>query len=482
MSHVPSELEVWYQQASDILIGKFPLGMAHSLSAVSRVTAVYSPGLSQVANAIACRDGTIILVFPAFLQGAQRYYQRLREEGRGSGVSPETAFLAFVLAEEILHIVMLHYPRGDALQSIGYPLVLIQSAAHIELGVMMKAMGFVLAENMALPTDVGLPPDCVAMEDIVKALAEKFRGEEEPLMELNQKWQEAVGQGEQVAVKVAGGVSIPPTGGDEEKQGEEEGQEGESVRDLARQLGLPLPDMISLSDEGVSPYPVGIVDARRSLGKFLGERPGLLPLGERIFSSPPPQNLLRGLADVLSGIARRGQEKWVRRVDPRLSMVVGTPMMSIRPMGGDIGVVVDTSGSMLMRLGGKRLVDDAISIALGASGLNWNAWIVPCDAQGYIPFRPHDYRGVVYGGGGTELWRGIETLFDRQKYPQLPAHYDIIVVITDGYSIWPDAAELKEFRQQHQTRMFMVLLGCEDTLHLPEHITTFFEVLPCLVL
>lgn len=98
----------------------------------------------------------------------------------------------------------------------------------------------------------------------------------------------------------------------------------------------------------------------------------------------------------------------------------------------EIAVVVDTSGSMDQRLLGRAVAElDAIITAagLGAHGLT----AISVDTQA-VACRIRQVSDVdLVGGGGTDMAVGLAVAAELRPRPELT------VVITDGYTPWPNA-------------------------------------------
>lgn len=98
----------------------------------------------------------------------------------------------------------------------------------------------------------------------------------------------------------------------------------------------------------------------------------------------------------------------------------------------EIGVVIDTSGSMSdVELAAVLAEVDSVRRYSGARRI----WVVSCDSRPSQPqriARPADIR--LTGGGGTDLRPAIELMATLRPRP------DAVVVCTDGYTPWPRLA------------------------------------------
>lgn len=126
-----------------------------------------------------------------------------------------------------------------------------------------------------------------------------------------------------------------------------------------------------------------------------------------------------------------------RVIDPR---VVLPTLSAPRP---NVAVVVDTSGSV-----SDRMLWDALGIIRGIiKEVGDRVTVLSCDAAVHTVqkvFRPDQI--VLVGGGGTDMGIGIQAAERLRPRP------DVIVVITDGYTPWPD-------RPPDRIRVVVVLIG-----------------------
>lgn len=103
-------------------------------------------------------------------------------------------------------------------------------------------------------------------------------------------------------------------------------------------------------------------------------------------------------------------------------------MQAPRP---EIAVVIDTSGSMTPTDLGYALA--AVADLLRAVAAEAGVRVLSCDAAASEARRVFSARAVeLIGGGGTDMGRGIEAACALKPQP------DVVVVITDGVTPWPD--------------------------------------------
>jgi predicted metal-dependent peptidase len=117
-----------------------------------------------------------------------------------------------------------------------------------------------------------------------------------------------------------------------------------------------------------------------------------------------------------------------------------------RPMP-NVAIVVDTSGSM----SGDDLAEAVSEVAgvLRGIGIRGNrVTVIACDAAVGVTQRVARAEELeLVGGGGTDMRVGIETALAQPHRP------DVIVVLTDGHTPWPD--------QPLATRVIAGLIGTD---------------------
>ncbi len=106
---------------------------------------------------------------------------------------------------------------------------------------------------------------------------------------------------------------------------------------------------------------------------------------------------------------------------------------SLRHPIPSVAVVVDTSGSMSDAMLSQALAE--VSGILKGMGQREGVHVIACDAQAHACKKVFSPRQIqLAGGGGTDMGEGIAEAMKLRPQPQ------VIVVITDGYTPWPDAA------------------------------------------
>ncbi len=104
---------------------------------------------------------------------------------------------------------------------------------------------------------------------------------------------------------------------------------------------------------------------------------------------------------------------------------------SMRKPVPNVAIVVDTSGSVSDEMLSQALAE--IRGVLKAVGQGEGAHVLSCDAAVHScrrVFRPDQIQ--LAGGGGTDMGVGIAAAVKLRPRP------DVVIVITDGYTPWPD--------------------------------------------
>ncbi|MFD9408224.1 VWA-like domain-containing protein [Streptomyces sp. NPDC059989] len=188
---------------------------------------------------------------------------------------------------------------------------------------------------------------------------------------------------------------------------------------------------------GLSPQERDAVRFRVAQG--ITGRPGSASKGwqrwaEEVFHPPQPWRELLGAAvrSATSG-SGAGEDYSYGRPSRRSAGLPGIVLPSLRRRPPRVSVVIDTSGSVSdAELGSALLEVAAISRAVG--GRRDLITVVPCDAAARIAYPLCRGEGIpLLGGGGTNLRTGFTKALRSGPRP------DVIVVLTDGQTRWPDA-------------------------------------------
>jgi predicted metal-dependent peptidase len=166
--------------------------------------------------------------------------------------------------------------------------------------------------------------------------------------------------------------------------------------------------------------------------------PGHAPRGwrrwaEEAFHPPQPWRELLGAAVRAAASAPGvGEDYTYGRPARRSAGVPGVILPSLRRRPPRVSVVVDTSGSVSdAELGSALLEVAAISRAVG--GRRDLVTVVPCDAAADVVHPLCRGEGIpLMGGGGTDLRTGFAKALRARPAP------DVVVVLTDGQTPWPD--------------------------------------------
>ncbi|WP_406438601.1 VWA-like domain-containing protein [Streptomyces sp. NBC_01613] len=178
---------------------------------------------------------------------------------------------------------------------------------------------------------------------------------------------------------------------------------------------------------------------RFRVAQGLKGRPGNAPEGwrrwaEEAFHPPQPWRELLGAAvrSAASGPGA-GEDYSYGRPSRRSAGTPGVVLPSLRRRPPRVSVITDTSASVSdTELGSALLEVAAISRAVG--GRRDLVTVVPCDAAARIAHPLCRAEGIpLMGGGGTDLRTGFAKALRSRPRP------DVVVVLTDGQTPWPDA-------------------------------------------
>ncbi|WP_327698479.1 vWA domain-containing protein [Streptomyces sp. NBC_00459] len=187
----------------------------------------------------------------------------------------------------------------------------------------------------------------------------------------------------------------------------------------------------------------GLSEQERDAVRFrvaqgINGRPGDAPKGwrrwaEEAFHPPLPWRELLGAAvrSAASG-SGVGEDYTYGRPARRSTALPGVVLPSLRRRPPRVSVVIDTSGSVSdAELGSALLEVTAISRAVG--GRRDLVTVVPCDAAAHMVHTLCRAEGIpLTGGGGTDLRTGFAKALRATPRP------DVVVVLTDGQTPWPD--------------------------------------------
>ena len=155
---------------------------------------------------------------------------------------------------------------------------------------------------------------------------------------------------------------------------------------------------------------------------------------DEAFHPPQPWRELLGAAVRSAASAPgAGEDYSYGRPSRRSAGVPGTVLPSLRRRPPHVSVIIDTSGSVSdAELGSALLEVTAISRAVG--GRRDLVTVVPCDAAARIAHPLCRAEGIpLLGGGGTNLRAGFTKALRSHPRP------DVVVVLTDGQTPWPDS-------------------------------------------
>jgi predicted metal-dependent peptidase len=134
----------------------------------------------------------------------------------------------------------------------------------------------------------------------------------------------------------------------------------------------------------------------------------------------------RGVADVAGRV-----DFSYRKPSRRSSVAPDVVLPSLRQPLPKVAMVLDTSGSMNDQMLAQSLAEvQGVLRGLGVGGRHLR--IVCCDAQAFEAQKVMRARDVeLLGGGGTDMGAGLAKASELRPRP------DLIIVLTDGYTPWP---------------------------------------------
>ncbi|MGW6447385.1 vWA domain-containing protein [Lentzea sp. NPDC055074] len=166
--------------------------------------------------------------------------------------------------------------------------------------------------------------------------------------------------------------------------------------------------------------------------------PGSVPQGwlrwaEEVFHPPQPWRVLLGAA-VRSAVSGPGvgEDYTYGRPSRRSAGVPKVIMPSLRRRPPRVVVIVDTSGSVSDTELGSAILEIA-EIVRAVGGRRDLVSVVSCDAAAHVTGPLCRAEGIpLVGGGGTDLREGFAKALHSRP--------DVVVVLTDGQTPWPEAA------------------------------------------
>lgn len=178
---------------------------------------------------------------------------------------------------------------------------------------------------------------------------------------------------------------------------------------------------------------------RFRVAQGINGRPGSAPRAWQRWAEEafhPPQawrELLGAAVRTAAAGSGAGEDYTYGRPSRRSTGLPGVVLPSLRRRPPRVAVVIDTSGSVSdAELGSALLEVTAISRAVG--GRRDLVTVLPCDAAARVAHPLCRAEGIpLVGGGGTDLRTGFARALRARPRP------DVIVVLTDGQTPWPDS-------------------------------------------
>ncbi len=216
-------------------------------------------------------------------------------------------------------------------------------------------------------------------------------------------------------------------------------------------------------------------EMKRLMEQFgIGKVPGSLANWAKAQLAPPEVPWQRVLAPLVrSAVAyARGRVDWKfgrpsrRREAMKQTLGDSAPLLpTLESPVPNVGIVVDTSGSMQAHgASGRTMLDEALSevigIVLATGSPCWTA-AVDADVQEWVRVRDkRDAAKLIKGCGGTDMRVGIAAAAAKK--------FDVIVLVTDGWTPWPTQAEMPR-----RSRVVVCVTG---TASVPDYIRPLVRV------
>ncbi|MEM4720669.1 MAG: VWA-like domain-containing protein [Candidatus Methanomethylicaceae archaeon] len=316
--------------------------------------------------------------------------------------------IGWVLIHELLHLLYNHSERGAA-----FPHRIRNLAADVVVNRDLLQSGAVFpCEDFITPEKLGLPEEGT-FEQYLDLLRQQ-EDQEDALSQENGKASSQDGDGVPIPSPNSAGGADPLNGNDGSGAGGAPGEWEEKTGEAS-----------SLTETEKT------ATIKAALSRLPGYAPAeLRQMAEQLLRPPevPWQQLLKvavratlsrlyGDGDYTYSIPNRRSEAYDPFVLPALAESLPT-----------VGIVFDTSGSMWDEIG-----PEAVSIVQSITRqMDCSLIGVGCDTEVHAmkPIKSvKDVNDLMVGGGGTDLSKGIVALQKR---------VDVIVVLTDGYTPWPD--------------------------------------------
>ena len=182
------------------------------------------------------------------------------------------------------------------------------------------------------------------------------------------------------------------------------------------------------------------------LKKFPGTVPGVIARWADELLNPKVnwrKELAGSFRASLSNISGRRDYLYTRPSRRQSAMRQGNSELILpamrKPAPPAVAVIIDTSGSI-----SQKEITDFLSEVDGiakANGIAHGLFVIPCDAE-VGPIQKLKSRGAIEslklpGGGGTDMGIGINAASQLAPVPR------ILIVLTDGYTPWPQTVSQK---------------------------------------
>lgn len=316
--------------------------------------------------------------------------------------SPQVA--GAVLLHEIGHLLREHAERTSGLtQPVNRKAW--NYAADAEINDDLIAAGVPLPEGVITPATLGQADGGIAEDYYEACVSTVADADDEP----------GCGSG-------AGTGSI---------DGELPGSEGESSS--ADDVGGGHPAGLGAEDAAIVRRMVAQAVQASYGGTGIGNCPAALQRWATEVLAPPTVPWSRVLAaTVRRAVGDRAGQVNYSFTRPSRRRVPGVLLPGMRAPQISVSVVIDTSGSMSADDLSAAL-SEIVGVTKAAGVQRDRLTVLSCDASSTKPIQVRDPRHIeLVGGGGTDMRVGIAGAMEQRPRP------DVIVVLTDGYTPWPE--------------------------------------------
>ncbi|AIS52670.1 von willebrand factor type A [Thermoanaerobacter kivui] len=316
--------------------------------------------------------------------------------------------------EEIMGILYhqtLHMLRDHANRLVNFPPDIANIAADAEINDDILAEKIKLPEETITPEKLGLPPKLLAEE-----YAEKIMEKQNTSSAWNSPTANDQKEGN-IPQPAAGRCGSIATGQPEPWELPDTDKETPGISSAEQEI---IRKEVATAIKAEASKDIGAVPAH--LTRWAEEK-----LKPKINWRKELASVVRNAAATISGMVDYSYSRPSRRQ----STIQNVVLPFLRQPTPSVAVVVDTSGSMSDNMLSQALAE--IDGILKSMGLREGIKYIACDYNVHVVDKITNIKQInLKGGGGTNMEKGIEAAAKLKPRP------NICVVLTDGYTSWPD--------------------------------------------